>query len=203
MAISRFGGNLGIALHCGLCIRFLVNVYGIMVKNNKKLDKITYYYILVLHKGGIVNNSYKIISKAPNIKIIVSKPFKRGKKYNSYYTMLFSLLEYGTNRLVIGDKFGGGIPVNKQMLMDYWEVSRPTMDKLISIFVNSGIIAKVYVYGSVSYYLNPKFAVFGDTINKIVYDWFDKVPDTVFNDKQINKIMNNIEGITVVEVDNG
>ena len=125
--------------------------------------------------------SYK--TNAPELHIVIPRPFKRSKKYNNYYTSLFGLLEYNTNRLVIGNRYGNGIPVNKQMLMTLWGVTRQTCENIISAFIVNKIIAQIKLGKQVSYLVNPNYVICGDKINSFVYKIFENgMYKTIFSD---------------------
>ena len=122
---------------------------------------------------NVVWQRVEIKSNAPSTHIIIPNPFPNNKVMNKYFIQLANLLEYNTNKLVIGDRRGSGVTATKEMLRSYLNVSNSNINKIVSIFVNSGIMLEIKVMYSRSYYMNPAYAYCGKYIDYTIVKMFN------------------------------
>lgn len=141
-----------------------------------------------------VVEDYNIIhNKIPQVTILVERPFKSAKAMNKYYFMLIDLLENNTNRLILGNRYKNGMPINKQMLQTLFHTTRQNVDKIMGRFISSGVLMLTKTNGISMYYMNPKYVICGNKVGSSFANMFNN------KGKLLNGIHNyNVQG-TVME----
>jgi hypothetical protein len=117
-------------------------------------------------------NSYNTIKKTYRF-IKLNKylhNFFISTKYMGYFLLVITKLERYTNRIVMYSKRGVPIPMNKKMLCEYLDISRPTLNK----FLEDAAIKNIIKYNEYeeAYFVNPNYAINGKSIAAEIDNFF-------------------------------
>ena len=143
----------------------------------------------------------KVVLNVPETRIIIPNPFENNKVLNKYFIQLTQLLEKNTNLLVVGDRMGGGVPVTKQMLREYLNLSNSNINKVMSQLITSGIAMEIKVGHRKLYYLNPQYVVCGKYVNKIIWDMFNVIGYNLIGTHNLRDIINSEYSIKLKPVE--
>ena len=129
-----------------------------------------------------ISNEVIYVDRNKPLSVFISEPFPASEQRLNFYYLKLAYCLNKNNKLCFETVNGDVVPYNKEALINHIQVSRQYFDTIFRRLCHSGIIMQVRVFNIIEYYINPRFAFYGEEIPSFLLKMFDYDADKIYGE---------------------